>query len=68
MGLGALELWIPGGLGVRLRKDGFLVSLDSEGLVKRGDAYYSRDWEDADRKVTIDLDAAFGSVNVEWVR
>jgi hypothetical protein len=68
MGLGALELRIPEGLGVRLRKDGFLVSLDSEGLVKRGGAYYSLDWDDADRKITIDLDAAFGSVVVEWVR
>ena len=68
MGLGALELRIPEGLGVRLEKDGFLVSLDSEGLVKRGDAYYSLDWEDADRRVMIDLDAAFGSVKVVWVR
>ncbi len=68
MGLGALELRIPEGLGVRLEKDGFLVSLDSEGLVKRGDAYYSLDWEDADRRVRIDLDAAFGSVKVVWIR
>lgn len=68
MGLGSLELRIPEGLGVRLRKDSFLTSLDSEGLVKRGNAYYSLDWEDASRKVTIDLDAAFGSVNVVWIR
>jgi hypothetical protein len=68
MGLGSLELRIPEGLGVRLRKDSFLTSLDSEGLVKRGDAYYSLDWEDASRKVTIDLDAAFGSVSVVWIR
>jgi hypothetical protein len=68
MGLGSLELRFPEGLGVRLTKDSFLASLDSEGLVKRGDAYYSLDWDRADRKVTIDLDAAFGSINVVWVR
>lgn len=68
MGLGALELRIPEGLGIELRKDSFFTSLDSEGLVKRGDAYYSLDWEDAPRKVTIDLDAAFGSVKVVWIR
>jgi hypothetical protein len=68
MGLGSLELRFPEGLGVRLAKDSFLTSLDSEGLVKRGDAYYSLDWERAERKVTIDLDAAFGSVKVVWVR
>ena len=59
---------MPDGLGIRLRKDSFLTSLDSEGLVKRGDAYYSLDWDDAERNVTIDLDAAFGTVKVVWIR
>ena len=68
MGLGALELRVPEGLGIRLHKDSFLTSLDSEGLVKRGDAYYSLDWDDAERRVTIELDAAFGAVKVVWVR
>ncbi|HSW30867.1 MAG TPA: hypothetical protein VLH75_15380 [Longimicrobiales bacterium] len=68
MGLGSLELHFPEGLGVKLTKDSFLTSLDSEGMVKRGDAYYSLDWDRAVRKVTIALDAAFGSVKVLWVR
>jgi hypothetical protein len=68
MGLGALELRFPEGLGVRLNKDSFLTSLDSEGMVKRGGSYYSLDWEKAEQRVTIDLNAAFGSVRVVWVR
>lgn len=68
LGLGALELRVPEGLGLQIRKDSFLTSLDSEGLVKRGDTYQSLDWDDASRKVTVDLDAAFGSVKVVWVR
>jgi hypothetical protein len=68
MGLGALELRVPEGLGIQLRKDSFLTSFDSEGLVKRGSTYESLDWASASRKVTIDLDAAFGSVKVVWVR
>jgi len=68
MGFGALELRVPEGLGVQLRKDSFFTSLDSEGLVKRGDTYESLNWDRARRKVTIDLDAAFGSVKVVWVR
>ncbi len=68
MGLGSLDLHFPEGLGVRLSKDSFLVSLDPEGLVKRGDAYYSLDWDRAERRVTVDLEAAFGSVAVHWVR
>lgn len=68
MGLGTLELRVPEGLGIQIRKDSFLTALDSEGLVKRGDTYESLDWDSAARKVTIDLDAAFGSVKVVWVR
>ena len=68
MGLGALELRFPEGLGVRLMKDTFLTSLDSEGLVKRGNAYYSVDWDDAPYRVTVTVDAAFGSIDVVWVR
>jgi hypothetical protein len=67
MGLGALELRFPEGLGVKLVKDTFLTSLDSEGLVKRGDAFYSVDWEEAEHRVTVTVDAAFGSIDVVWV-
>lgn len=67
MGLGSLELRIPEGLGVRLRKDSFLTALDSEGLIKRGDVYESLDYEDADYRIDIDLNAAFGSVSVVWI-
>lgn len=67
MGLGSLELRVPEGLGVRLRKDSFLTSLDSEGLIKRGDVYESLDFDDAEHRIEIDLDAAFGSVSVVWI-
>ena len=68
MGLGALELRVPEGLGIRLRKDSFLTSLDSEGLIKRGDVFESLDFDEADHRVVIELDAAFGSVSVVWTR
>ena len=68
MGLGSLEIEVPEGLGIRLRKDSFLASLDSEGLIKRGDVYESPDFADAERRVEIDLDAAFGSIEVVWIR
>ena len=68
MGLGALELRFPRGLGVCVVKNTFLTSLDSEGLVKRGDSYYSLDWEEAEHRVTVTVDAAFGSIGVVWIR
>lgn len=68
MGLGSLELHVPEGLGVQLHKDSFLTALDSEGLIKRGDTYESPDFDDADHRIVIELDAAFGSVAVVWIR
>ncbi len=67
MGLGSLVLRFPRGLGVRLVKDTFLTSLDSQGLVKDGDTYYSLDYDDAEYQITVDIDAAFGSIRVAWV-
>lgn len=68
MGLGSLELRFPEGVGVRLVKSSFLTSLDSQGLVKRGDAYLSTDWDQAERRITVDIQAAFGSIDVVWLR
>ena len=67
IGLGALELRIPEGLGVRLRKDSFLTALDSEGLIKSGDVLELLDYDDADYRIDMDIDAAFGSESVVWV-
>jgi hypothetical protein len=67
MGLGSLELRFPRGLGVQLVRSTFLTSLDSEGLVKRGNSYFSVDWEEAEHRVTVHVNAALGSINVVWV-
>ena len=67
MGLGSLVLRFPRGLGVRILRDTFLTSFDSEGLVKYGDAYESLDYDDAEYQITVDVDAAFGSIRVAWV-
>jgi hypothetical protein len=66
MGLGALELRFPEGVGVKLTEKTFLTSVDTQGLVKRGDAYYSLDWDKAERHLTVDIQAAFGSIDVRW--
>lgn len=67
MGLGALTLRLPVGLGVRVEKSGLLASFDSQRLTKRGNVYYSENWDDATYKLTLDVDAALGSIRVEWV-
>ncbi|MEX0907006.1 MAG: hypothetical protein WD054_01650 [Gemmatimonadota bacterium] len=67
IGLGTLTLKLPTGLGVRIRKGGLLAPFDGQGLVKRGDLYFSEDWDTAQYKLSLDVDAALGSVRVVWV-
>lgn len=64
MGLGSLELVVPSGLGVRLDRRTFLTSIDAQGLEKRGDTWYSAAWDDAEHRVIVDVNAAFGSIRV----
>ena len=69
MALGALELRFPRGVGVRLEKDAFLTAVDADEMVKRdGDTWYSTNWETAERRITVEVDAAFGGIDVRWVR
>lgn len=67
MGLGKLTLRVPRGTGVSVRKSGLLVGFDSQGLVKRGNTFFSQDWESADRRITFEVQAALGSIRVVWV-
>jgi hypothetical protein len=67
MGLGSLTLRLPRSLGVRVEKRGAMTSFDGAGLVKRDNGYYSRNWESAETKLTLDIDAALGSIAVEWI-
>lgn len=67
MGLGSLTLRFPEGLGVRITKDGLLASFDGQRLTKRGDVYYSENWDRSTYKLSLDLNAALGSIRVEWV-
>lgn len=66
MGVGSLTLILPRDVGVRLNRDTFLVSFDPQGLVRRGDGYYSEGWDKAKHHLTIDVKGAFGSVNIRW--
>jgi hypothetical protein len=67
MGVGSVTLRLPRALGVRVTKDSFLSSFDGAGMVKRGDAWYSRNWATAPYKLTVDIDAALGSIDVVWI-
>jgi hypothetical protein len=66
MGIGSLTLHLPRHVGIRLRRETFLSSFEARGLVRRGNMYYSENWDTATHKLTININAAFGSINVRW--
>jgi hypothetical protein len=67
MGLGSLTLRVPRGLGVAVTKKGVLASFDSQELIKRGNTFYSDNWDKASNRATFTIDAALGSIRMVWV-
>lgn len=67
MGVGALKLRVPRDLGVRIRKKSFLTSFDAAGFTRVNDTFQSTGWESASLRLDLDLEAAFGSIEVELV-
>jgi hypothetical protein len=67
MGVGSVRLRLPRALGVRIVRDSFLSSFDAGGMVKRGNAWYSRNYAQAQYKLDISIHAAIGSIEVDWI-
>ncbi len=67
LGVGALTLRFPSHLGVAISLDRFLATFDRSGFTKRGNFYYSSNYDAAAAKLRLDINAAFGDINVEWV-
>lgn len=67
MGMGALVLLFPRDVGVRIDRSSFLSRFEGEGFSRRDGQEVSDNWDSARHHLTIDLDAALGSVEVRWI-
>jgi hypothetical protein len=67
MAIGGITLRLPRTAGVRITMDKFLSSFEPAGLVRRGDAFVSANYEKAERRLDLELATAMGGVEVEWV-
>ena len=65
--LGAVELRFPRGLGVQLVVDALLTSVDAQEMFRRGDSYFSADWDGAETRITVEVDAHVGAIDVAWI-
>ena len=66
MGVGTLQLNLPRDIGVQVEMSRFLSSFDDSGFVKKGDTYYSRNWDSAKSRLHIDITTALGNIEVAW--
>ena len=67
MGVGSLTLRLPRSHGVKVERNAFLSSFDAPELVRDGNSYVSRNWAGATQRLSIDVSAALGSIDIQWV-
>ncbi len=65
--IGSVKLFLPRDLGVAITLDRFLASFDHSGFTRRGDVYYSNNFSSARHRLNLDVEAAFGGIEVHWL-
>lgn len=63
--LGKLGLHLPQDVGVRVEVKRFIASFDHPGLYKRGDAYYSDNWDTAKVRMRVRAETVFGAIEID---
>jgi len=65
LGLGALELTFPRDVGVQVTRSGLLAPVTAPEFSREpGNVFRSPSWEGASRRVTVEVEAALGSVEI----
>ena len=65
--LGQLTLHVPRDVGVRVEVQKVLASFDQQGLQKRGDAYFSENWDRAKYHLRLRAQTTFGGIELDRV-
>ena len=63
--LGKFSLHLPHDVGVRVEVKKVLASFDHPGLYKRGNAYYSDNWDDAKIRMRVRAETVFGAIEID---
>jgi len=65
LAIGGLTLRIPDDVGLRLEVKRVAAGFEHDGLVKRDDAWYSRNWDTATRKVRVRAETVIGQIEMK---
>jgi hypothetical protein len=68
LALGHLGLRVPSDVGIRVEVQKLLASFDHPGLYKRGDAYYSDNWDTAKVRMRVRAETVFGAIEISRSR
>ena len=64
LALGGLQITLPRGVGLMVRSKSRLGAFDGAGLKKVGNAWYSENWNEASRKVTVESTTFLGNLEL----
>lgn len=67
VGVATLTLRVPENLGVAVELTRLFAGFESSGFTKRGDRYFSNNYDTAETKVALAITAALGDVDVVWL-
>lgn len=65
LALGELQISLPRDVGITVRSKQTLSDFDAPGMTKVGNAWFSENWTNASRKVTINTQAFLGTFRLE---
>jgi hypothetical protein len=65
LAIGGLTLRVPDDVGLRLDVKRIAAGFDHEGLVKRDDGWYSRNWDTATHKLRVRAETVIGQIEVK---
>jgi hypothetical protein len=63
--LGKFSLHLPSDVGVRIEVKKLIASFDHPGLYRRGNAYYSSNWDDAKVRMRVRAETVFGAIEID---
>jgi len=66
VGIGSLHLQLPQDVAVVVQLNRFLASFNPAGFEKRGNMYYSANFNSARYRLTLNVNASIGGVDVAW--
>lgn len=63
--LGKFTLHLPSDVGVRIEVKKLLASFEHPGLSRRGNAYYSSNWDEAKFRMRVRAETVFGAIEID---